>query len=786
MNRRISQALFFLLFFIGLFLLHIRHRTAVQFPLPQGETALPAWDWIVWQSSPEGLKVKHVYNTAMNTPGSGIMPGDILKRIEYKPVPDPDLLSNIHAASAPGQLMIYQVDRNERTTGMPTQHNYFVSMSFKPFLGSPEWAEHWSVQTITAVLIAFFILLILLILLPFLRQDVRKHLPVFNISLLLFIFFTLLAFRNLRIRLEFASDLIEIEQGVIFGLSVLLCFWSLLLTLSSPIRRAFFIWVPSALGSAYFLYLLYISLWITEDYRQHALAYQYFLLYHAALHVFWYFRDSATGPLGETGGLKWLSLGLTGLVLFGSGWMLVSDEAHSFISASLLTLAFPVLSLPVLDLSASRIRFGKTTLVLTRTIQYLLFAGSVLVLYLLVHYVITSFYPSAIYLHIPEVLIVIFLILVFRGIYHRFQPFLRRLGISFQQRQAEGIVEFMARVPRYSHSQDLIQDARVQIEKYFNARKVVFWLDDQTDVHVELPDVKVLMEVYRQFKTGDAFWSANKELSPRSLSDVIETELVSAHWALILPMRFSGAKAGLLMIGRKQKGVYNLEDIDMLKRLNTQIWLTLDILYLLENEKLLMQKTMEANLTALRSQINPHFLFNTLNTIASLIHDNPGMAELAVENLAFIFRYTLKTSGENFVTVENEMTLVRKYLEIEQFRFGDNIEVNIDVSPECNAYAMPALVIQTIVENCIKHGITKIIGKGIVSIRIFATEDAFVTEIEDNGPGIRSDRVFKGTGLNNIHSRLHSLYDRQDMVTFENTGHGTRVTLTLPKQIYER
>ena len=454
MNRRISQVLFLLMFFIGLVLLNIRHQSGIAFPMHRGETGLPAWDWIVWQSASDGLIVKHVYSTAMNTPGSGIQAGDLLKRIEYKPVPDPDLLHKIHASSAPGQLMIYQVDRNERTTGMPTQHNYFVSMSFKPFLGSPEWPEHWAVQTIISVITAFFILLILLILLPFLRQDVRKHLPVFNISLLLFIFFTLLAFRNLRIRLEFASDLVEIEQGVVFGLSVMLCLWALLLTLSSPVRRSFIIWLPSAMGSIYFLYILYVSLWITEDYRQHAQTNQYFLLYHVALHVFWYFRDSATGPLGETGGL-------TGLVLFGSGWMLMSDDAHSFISASLLTLAFPVLSLPVLDLSASRIRFGKTTLVLTRTIQYLLFAGSVLVLYLLVHYIITSFYPSAIYLHIPEVLIVIFLILVFRGIYHRFQPFLRRLGISFQQRQAEGIVEFMARVPRYSHSQDLIQDATV-------------------------------------------------------------------------------------------------------------------------------------------------------------------------------------------------------------------------------------------------------------------------------------------------------------------------------------
>jgi K+-sensing histidine kinase KdpD len=482
-----------------------------------------------------------------------------------------------------------------------------------------------------------------------------------------------------------------------------------------------------------------------------------------------------------------LSAGASVLVCIGAGFLLFSGSDDTRISAALLSVSLPVLSLPVFDLSASRIRFGKTTLVLTRTIQYVLFAGSVLVLYLLVHYLMTSFYPAADYLNIPEILIVVFIVLIFRGIYHRFQPYLRRLGISFQQRQVEGIVEFMARVPRYTHSHDLLQDSVAQIERYFNARKVVFWLDDKSTQTTELPHDNMLMSVYRQFNVGDTFWSANKELSPKQMTEVEEVALVAGDWALMLPMRFSGAKAGLLMLGRKQKGVYNLEDIDVLKRLNTQIWLTLDILYLLENEKLLMQKTMEANLTALRSQINPHFLFNTLNTIAALIHDNPGMAELAVENLAFIFRYTLKTSGENFVTVENEMTLVRKYLEIEEFRFGERLTVDIQIADDCKGYAMPALVIQTIVENCIKHGINKIMHNGLVSIRIFArSDDFFVTEIEDTGPGIHSDRIFKGTGLNNIHSRLHSLYDRQDLITFENTGNGTLVTLTLPKQKYEK
>jgi LytS/YehU family sensor histidine kinase len=195
-----------------------------------------------------------------------------------------------------------------------------------------------------------------------------------------------------------------------------------------------------------------------------------------------------------------------------------------------------------------------------------------------------------------------------------------------------------------------------------------------------------------------------------------------------------------------------------------------------------MQKNYEANLTALRSQINPHFLFNTLNTISALIHDDPDDAEVAVEKLAFIFRYTLKNSDKATVTLKDELNLVRTYLDIEKIRFGDRLQLQLEIDERLLEVTLPAFVIQTVVENCLKHGVAKIIGKGLVTIKVFSKGDLACCEIEDNGPGIDLKRIHASTGLSNSHTRMSQIYQRDDLLHFENTGHGTKVTVLLPKE----
>jgi LytS/YehU family sensor histidine kinase len=223
-----------------------------------------------------------------------------------------------------------------------------------------------------------------------------------------------------------------------------------------------------------------------------------------------------------------------------------------------------------------------------------------------------------------------------------------------------------------------------------------------------------------------------------------------------------------------------LADLELVQRILQQVQLTLEVLHLLEKEKMLMEKTMEANMTALRSQINPHFLFNTLNTISSLIHDAPEEAEAATERLAFIFRHTLKFSRENFVSLGAELELVRNYLEIEQLRFGDRLSQTIQTEPDAREFRIPALIVQTVVENCIKHGIAKLTGPGEVRIDFRLRQGHLQGSVYNTGPPIDPSRARKGTGLNNVLLRVEELYDAPTVVRFEPAEDGTFVYFDFP------
>lgn len=780
-----KNLIFLLILLAGTLLACFRWKSEQAFPVLKGETGLPAWDWIEWKDSPKGPVAVQVFKVAMNTPGSGIQTGDILKRIEYQTVPSKSLLNNILQASAPGKILIYQIERDDANQFNPVHLQILVPLAWRPFFTSTVSSLFWNIEFLLSLLLGFFTLIILLILYPLLQGSFKKNLPIIAVLGFTLIAFAWYALRTLRIRLDFPSMLIFQEQLFIVAWCAISCLIGISAFFALPGNRQWVKILPNLSILFGFLALCVNSIFQSEDYREHALTILNFCIFLISVNGLWFINsERESGIIKDFPWLKILALTALSAMLLIALLQLGSINLPDYFCTLSELICFPALFLPALDLSASRLKFGKATVVLTRTIQYLLFSGTIFLAYFLLSWLVEFLYAGAPYLEWITILLLIVVFLAGRGLYHRTKAKFNRLGVSFQPRQSEEIQHFIANIPRYTHSQDLIKDSIGNIKKYFGSQEVLFWLEELGTSSEQ--DNTHYLSVFKGLALPELFWSANKELNPLTLKAEDEQFLAQHNWSLALPLRFSRAKAGLLILGKKKKGVYNLEDLDLLRRISTQIWLTLDILYLLENEKMLMQKTMEANLTALRSQINPHFLFNTLNTISSLIHDNPEMAEQAVENLAFIFRYTLRTSGENFVTVEGEMTLVKKYLEIEEFRFGENLEVKIEIEETCKECELPALVIQTIVENCIKHGIAKILTKGIVSIRIIDLGDRYKTIIEDNGPGIRSDRISMGTGLNNIHSRLHSLYGNSDILTFENTGNGTRVTLTLPKKRHEK
>jgi two-component system sensor histidine kinase LytS len=196
----------------------------------------------------------------------------------------------------------------------------------------------------------------------------------------------------------------------------------------------------------------------------------------------------------------------------------------------------------------------------------------------------------------------------------------------------------------------------------------------------------------------------------------------------------------------------------------------------------------DAELKALQTQINPHFLFNTLNTITSLIRTKPGLARDLLLKLSAIFRFTLQKAGRN-ITIAEELTQARAYLAIEKARYGDKLCVKEAVDPLAEQYLIPSLTIQPIIENAVNHGLKPKVDGGTVCIAIEKKETELLLTITDDGVGMDLE-VFhplkhasstEHIGLMNVHERLQGQFGRSYGLTIHSkAGTGTAVTIILP------
>jgi len=194
-----------------------------------------------------------------------------------------------------------------------------------------------------------------------------------------------------------------------------------------------------------------------------------------------------------------------------------------------------------------------------------------------------------------------------------------------------------------------------------------------------------------------------------------------------------------------------------------------------------------AQLQALKMQLHPHFLFNTLNTISELVHSDPRTAERMVIRLSDFLRLTLEHMGVPEVPLMIEVDFLKRYLEIEQMRFEERLQVSWDLQPASLHGRVPNLILQPIVENALKHGLSRISGTGKLDIRATSGGGRLLMKVRDNGPGVPETapiQVKEGVGIGNTRRRLAQVYGNDHILSFSNlAGGGFEVTIEVPLRL---
>jgi two-component system LytT family sensor kinase len=205
-------------------------------------------------------------------------------------------------------------------------------------------------------------------------------------------------------------------------------------------------------------------------------------------------------------------------------------------------------------------------------------------------------------------------------------------------------------------------------------------------------------------------------------------------------------------------------------------------------ESQLETRLVEARLKTLEAELHPHFLFNTLHAISTLVHRDPEAADRMISRLSDLLRITFDRSGEPRISLKEEIEFLQKYLDIEETRFQDRLTVRIEVDPEALDGEVPRMILQPLVENAIKHGIAPRSEPGFLQVLAGRAEERLWMEVRDNGSGLHG-RTLKalrtGVGLSNTRARLEYLYGPQHRLEFSDRNGGLTVRVEIPFRRHE-
>ncbi|KAF2955619.1 histidine kinase [Marinitoga sp. 38H-ov] len=196
-----------------------------------------------------------------------------------------------------------------------------------------------------------------------------------------------------------------------------------------------------------------------------------------------------------------------------------------------------------------------------------------------------------------------------------------------------------------------------------------------------------------------------------------------------------------------------------------------------KNERLKNEK-LKAELNALRSKLNPHFLFNTLNTLLEISQESPECVEKIIINLSDIYRKILYTSSNDMISLEEELELIKKYLEIEKIRLGKRLDYEFNIDNNLLNYRIPPLILEPLVENSVIHGISKKKDGGKITISFYKKNNEIIFEISDEGIGKIEDLNF-GFGLSSIKNRLDLIFNNSELIFKQNIPSGIKAEIII-------
>jgi sensor histidine kinase YesM len=193
---------------------------------------------------------------------------------------------------------------------------------------------------------------------------------------------------------------------------------------------------------------------------------------------------------------------------------------------------------------------------------------------------------------------------------------------------------------------------------------------------------------------------------------------------------------------------------------------------------------MQARLQVLKTQLQPHFLFNTLNAISELVHEDANRAEGTISQLGDLLRLSLNTQTAQEITLREELDFLRKYVEIQQTLLQERLIIHWNISPETLDAYIPNMILQPLIENAIQHGIAPRVSGGVVEIRAYRAKEKIILSVRDDGSGLESNAQSFGkdeaAGLRNVKARLQHLYGNSHELNLKTDGCGLYIEIQIP------